>query len=146
MPATVVCTTVVQQWRQQGFVYTTHTCTNQTVVCTNNNPSQKSYEIINIPCDFLHTNVRRLMSSRSWLYIVAVLKVKNCDVLKGSLAETLQFWSLVISILVWYRNPRGSPMKKAPKVYCVKFYWNKKVMTQHLCLCTWCFRTSSESK
>ena len=107
------------------------------------NTVQRKYEIINIPHDFLHTIARRLASSRSWPHIVAVLKLKNCNILKGSPAQTLQFWSLVTTIPVWCKDARGSPMKIAAKVYNVKSM-GTKMITQHFRPCTWHFHTSSE--
>ena len=101
------------------------------------NTSTRRYKIIDIPCDFLHTNACWLVSLRSWSHIVAVLKLKNCDILKGSLAQALQFWSLVTTIPVWCWDIWGSPMK-ASNVYYVKSM-GTKVMTQHFCPCTWRF-------
>ena len=99
---------------------------------------QRRYKIINIPRDFLHTNAHQLASSRLWPHMVAAL---NCDMFNGSLAQTLQFWSLVTTILVWCRDPQGSPMKVAAKVYFVKS--ENKVMTQYFWPCMWHFHTFS---
>ena len=100
---------------------------------------QRRYEIINIPCDFY-----AYQSTSLWVcpHIVPVLKLKNCGILKGSLAQTLWFWSLVTFILVWIGDPEGSLLKITIKVYYAKST-GIKVMTQHFSWGTWCIRTSS---
>ena len=93
-----------------------------------------------IPREFLRTNVRHRGCDP--IIIVVVLKLENCDILNGSLAQALQFWSLVITIPVWCRDPQGSPMKFASDVYYVKSM-GTKVITQQFYPCTWRFCTSS---
>ena len=77
--------------------------------------------------------------------VIKVMTLYRCCVEAwelGSLAQALQFWLLVTSTPVWYRDPWGSPMKTTSNVYYVKSM-GTKVITQHFCPCTWCFRTSS---
>ena len=74
---------------------------------------------------YTYTNRHRLVSLRSWPHMVAVLKLRNCDILKWSLAQTLQFWLLVTTISVWCRDPQGSPMKNCHWNLLCKVYGNK---------------------
>ena len=52
--------------------------------------------------------------------MVAVLKLKNCDILKGSLAQTSVLIASHNHTNLVYGSPGGPPMKIAVEVYYVK--------------------------
>ena len=54
-----------------------------------------------------------------------MLKLKSCRTPKGSLAQTLQFRSLIIVMPFLLGDPKGSPSKIAIEVHYVKYMGDK---------------------